>query len=171
MRQKGPSAPSVVPAQPAHHVGRTGSGTRRPDPTSGAVAHARRDRPARSTPLAVERPATTPATTADHRPAGWVLVLGLGGLVLPFAALALEVVSGTYANSSVPDWAEWVPLAWPQPLRVAWWLTVAAAAFGFRWSLARLELRPSRVVTVLTVAPFVAFATGIAVGADWATWH
>ncbi|MGH9247217.1 MAG: hypothetical protein ACRD29_23460 [Acidimicrobiales bacterium] len=72
---------------------------------------------------------------------------------------------------SVPGWAEWVPLAWPQPLRVLWWLAVAAGAAAFRWSPGRVGLRPSRVVTVLTVVPFVVFAVGIGAGADWATWH
>lgn len=100
-----------------------------------------------------------------------MLLAGIGGLALTMGAVALEVVSSSYANSTVPDWAHWVPLAWPQPLRVAWWLVVAAGAAGFRWSLGRLGLRPSRVVTALTVAPFVAFAVGIGVGADWATWH
>jgi len=32
-------------------------------------------------------------------------------------------------------------------------------------------LRRRRPVVVLSVAPFVLFATGIAAGADWATWH
>jgi hypothetical protein len=47
-----------------------------------------------------------------------------------FVALAVvsEVVSGVAANSPVPSWAEEVvPLAWSQPLRVVWWLAVAAA--------------------------------------------
>ncbi|CAN5686609.1 hypothetical protein BH20ACT2_BH20ACT2_26190 [soil metagenome] len=95
----------------------------------------------------------------------------VGGLLFTLGAVTIEVVSSSYANSSVPDWAEWVPLAWPQPLRVLWWLAVAAAAAAFRWSLARVGLRPSRVVTALTVIPFVVFAVGIGAGADWATWH
>lgn len=36
MRQRGPSAPNVASAPPAHHVGRSGSGVRRPNPTGGA---------------------------------------------------------------------------------------------------------------------------------------
>jgi hypothetical protein len=98
-------------------------------------------------------------------------MIGLGGLVFSAGAVILEVISGQYANSAVPGWARWVPLAWPQPLRVAWWLAVAAGAAGFRWSLHRIGLRPSRVVTVGTVVPFLAFAAGIGTGADWATWH
>lgn len=34
---------------PAHHQRKIGSGSRRPDPTGGAVAHSHSDRPARST--------------------------------------------------------------------------------------------------------------------------
>lgn len=46
-----------------------------------------------------------------------------GAFVL--AAVALEVVSGLNANSRVPAWADQaVPLAWPRPARVAWWLAV-----------------------------------------------
>jgi hypothetical protein len=100
-----------------------------------------------------------------------VLVAGLGGLLFTIGAVILEVVSSSYANSAVPGWAHWVPLAWPQPLRVGWWLAVAAAAGGFRWSLGQLGMQPHRLVTALTAAPFVAFAAGIGAGADWATWH
>jgi hypothetical protein len=100
-----------------------------------------------------------------------VLLIGLGGLAFTAGAVVLEMISGQYANSGVPGWARWVPLAWPQPLRVAWWLAVAAGAGGFRWSLHRIGLRPSRVVAVGTVVPFLAFAAGIGAGADWATWH
>ena len=115
----------------------------------------------------------TDAPTRDRSPdgSGWVLLVGLVGLVFTMGAVALEVVSSSYANSAVPGWAEWVPLAWPQPLRVVWWLAVAATAAGFRWSLGRVGMPTSRVVTVLTVGPFVVLAVGIGAGADWATWH
>lgn len=99
------------------------------------------------------------------------MLIGFGGLVFTMCAVAVEVASGSYANSVVPGWAEWVPLAWPQPLRVIWWLVVAASAGAFRWSLAKLGLRPNHLVTALTVTPFVVFAMGIAFGAHWATWH
>ncbi len=154
---------------PARHQRKFGSGSRRPDPTSGAVVHSHSDRPARSTPHA-DPASDTPGSRATV-PSGWVLMIGLGGLVLTLGAVILEVISGQYANSVVPGWARWVPLAWPQPLRVAWWLAVAAGAAAFRWSLHRLGLRPNPVVTVGTVVPFLAFAAGIGVGADWATWH
>lgn len=93
-----------------------------------------------------------------------------GGFVL--LAVALEVVGGLGANSPVPAWAERVvPLAWPQPARVVWWLGVAGAAATFRVMLGRAGIPPRRGVTLLTVAPFVVFAVGVATGTDWATWH
>lgn len=93
-----------------------------------------------------------------------------GGFVL--LAVMLEVVSGRYANSPVPAWAYKVaPLAWPQPVRVAWWLMVAAAMLVFRVLLGRAGFPQRRFVVVVSAAPFVIFAAGIAFGADWATWH
>lgn len=87
-------------------------------------------------------------------------------------AVALEVLAGSAANSTVPSWATWVvPLAWPQYVRVVWWLAVAVAALAFRLSLRRLGLRQRSWLVVVSVAPFVIFATGIAFSADWATWH
>lgn len=95
-----------------------------------------------------------------------------GCAVFVFAAVAVEVLAGTAANSPAPRWADGlVPLAWPPVARVVWWLVVAAAALAYRLALARIGLRPNSVVTGLLVAPFVAFALGIAVGAEWATWH
>ena len=87
-------------------------------------------------------------------------------------AVVLEVVSGLNANSPVPAWADQVaPLAWPPPARVAWWLTVAGAMSAFRFLLGRAGMPQRRPVVVLSVAPFVLFAAGVAAGADWATWH
>ncbi len=90
------------------------------------------------------------------------------------AAVAVEVVAAEYSESPVPAWAVGVvPLTWPQPVRVLWWLIVAAAALTSRLLLARLGLgpKPRRWVTVAMVAPFVMIAAGVAFGADWATWH
>lgn len=95
----------------------------------------------------------------------------LGCATLVVVALVLEVLAGTAANSAVPAWARYVPLAWPQPLRALWWLAVAGAALGFRVALHRLGFRQRRAVVVASVVPFVVFAAGIAAGADWATWH
>jgi hypothetical protein len=92
------------------------------------------------------------------------------GLVL--AAVILEVIGGQNANSPHPGWAELVvPLAWPQPLRVLWWLVVGAAAGAYRILLGRAGFPQRRAVTVITVVPFVVFAAGIATGASWTTWH
>ena len=87
-------------------------------------------------------------------------------------AVSLEVVGGQNANSPHPAWAEWaVPLAWPQPLRVLWWLAIAGAAAGYRILLGRAGFSPRRPLTVLLVVPFLLFAAGVAMGAGWATWH
>ncbi len=114
---------------------------------------------------------TTPADNEPPPAPPWMLVLGLAGFVFAVGAVGLEVVSGTYANSPVPGWAEYAPLAWPRPLRVAWWLGAAVAATTFCWSLGRVGRRPNHAATVLAVAPFVVFAFGVGTGADWATWH
>lgn len=87
-------------------------------------------------------------------------------------AFALEVMGGLGANSPAPAWADRVvPLAWPQGLRVVWWLVVAGAAGAYRLLLARAGFRQRRFVVVLTVVPFLVFAAGVAAGAPWATWH
>ncbi|GAC1530533.1 MAG: hypothetical protein NVS3B12_05230 [Acidimicrobiales bacterium] len=99
-------------------------------------------------------------------------IAALGCSAVVVVALAAEVVGGLYANSRVPSWAERAfPISWPQPVRVVWWLAVAAAAFGYRVMMGRLGIPQRRWVVVISVLPFVIFATGIAVGADWATWH
>lgn len=86
-------------------------------------------------------------------------------------AVVLEVIGGLHANSAVPDWAELVPIAWPTPARVLWWLTVATAAGIFRLGLHRLGFRQRPFVVVASVGPFVVFAIGIASGSSWSTWH
>jgi len=96
----------------------------------------------------------------------------LGCATLVCTALVLEVLGGMAANSNAPAWATYVvPLAWPQALRVVWWLVVAGAALGFRVALRRLGFRQRPVMVAASVVPFVVFAAGIAAGADWATWH
>lgn len=112
-----------------------------------------------------------PVVTTAPAPSRWWL------LALPFSALfsasavTLEVAAGRRANSDAPSWGHLVPLAWSPTARVVWWLAVAAAALVFRVGLRKLGMPTNRSVDVLTVAPFVAFAAGIAVGADWGTWH
>lgn len=96
----------------------------------------------------------------------------LGCALFVLGAVALEVIGGLYANSPVPAWTEGVfPLSWPQPVRVVWWLAVGTAALGYRMILHRIGICQRPWVVVLSVAPFVVFAVGVAVGADWATWH
>lgn len=100
-----------------------------------------------------------------------MLLRGLACLAFVAVALMVELAGGLWANSQVPAWAELAPIAWPQAARVAWWTVVAVAALAYRRSLAQVGLAGNRAVTVLSVAPFVVFAGGVAAGADWATWH
>lgn len=87
-------------------------------------------------------------------------------------AVVLEAIAGSWANSQGAAWpAVIAPLTWPQPLRVLWWLMVAGAAVCFRVCLHRLGFRQRALVVAMSVAPFVAFAAGVAAGAGWATWH
>jgi len=118
---------------------------------------------------------TTPAPGGDAPPDsgpwwGWLIVLPVSALFV-IGAVALEITGGANANSPVPSWAHLVPLAWPQWVRVLWWLGVATAAGTFRRGLRRVGMPGRRVVDVVAVLPFVAFAAGIAFGAAWATWH
>jgi len=100
---------------------------------------------------------------------GWT---ALGCALFVVLAVVAEVVSGSAANSPAPSWVDEVaPLGWPQPLRVVWWLSVAGAALGFRASLHSLGFRQRPAVVVLSVAPFIVFAAGVALGAEWAIWH
>ncbi len=100
------------------------------------------------------------------------LLRAVGCVAFVLAAGVLEVVGGYGANSPSPSWAKAVfPIGWPQAVRVGWWLTVALAAFGYRTYLGRAGFRTRRPVTALVVVPFMIFAVGVAVGAEWATWH
>ncbi|MDP9419159.1 MAG: hypothetical protein M3P53_03265 [Actinomycetota bacterium] len=108
----------------------------------------------------------------SHPSARRVLPGAIGCAALVLIAVTLEVLGGSAANSPVPAWAEdLLPISWPQAARVLWWLVVAAAALGYRLSMHRLGIRQRPLVVALSVAPFVAFAAGIALSADWATWH
>jgi hypothetical protein len=113
---------------------------------------------------------TTRVTAGAGAPRAVLAAFAAAGFVV--FAVVLEVLSGAWANSTVPSWAEWlVPLAWPQPLRVAWWLAVAGAAGLFHRALRRAGIRRRPVMGVITVVPFLVFAAGVAAGVDWATWH
>lgn len=103
---------------------------------------------------------------------GQALLLTGGCAFFVIGAVVVEAVTGAAANSPVPAWAEELaPIAWPQAARVGWWLAVAVAAAGFQLGLRRLGIRRNPIVVAASVAPFVVFAGGIAIGADWATWH
>lgn len=99
------------------------------------------------------------------------LLLTLAAVGFVGFAVASEIFSSGFTNSPVPDWAELAPIAWPPAARVLWWLAVAGAAGLFRYGLHRLGMRQRPLVVAASVLPFVAFAGGIALGADWATWH
>lgn len=110
--------------------------------------------------------------SVQHEREGRQAMLALASFLFILAAVVVEVVTSAGANSSVPAWAKWVvPIGWPPAVRVVWWLVVVAAALAFRLALSRLGFRQRRIVVVLSVAPFVVFAAGIAFGADWSTWH
>lgn len=111
----------------------------------------------------------TPAASAG-RLVPWVVVAA-GAAVFVLSAVALEALGGSGANSPLPAWADLVPLAWPPAARVAWWTSVAAMAGLFRLALHRLGLPQRPLVVAASVVPFLAFAVGIALGVDWATWH
>ena len=86
----------------------------------------------------------------------------IGSLLFAATAIVLEVLAGEGAGSSILGASWHVPLTWPQPVRVAWWLAVAGSAAAFRVSLRRLGLPARRIADVVTVAPFLLFAGGIA---------
>lgn len=110
------------------------------------------------------------ASTSPAQSVRWFVAV-VAAFSFVVGAVVLEVIGGLHANSTVPDWAELVPIAWPAPARVLWWLTVAAAAGLFRLGLHRLGFPQRLLVVVASVAPFVAFAVGIASGSSWSTWH
>lgn len=110
------------------------------------------------------------ASTTPAQSVRWFSVV-LASFAFVIAAIVLEVIGGLHANSTVPEWAELVPIAWPAPLRVLWWLTVASAAGLFRLGLHRLGFRQRPLVVLTSIIPFVAFAIGIATGSSWSTWH
>lgn len=122
------------------------------------------------TEVAATRPRREGLGAAAHPHAGWLVALPASA-ALVVVAVVLEITGGANANSPVPGWAHLVPLAWPQWVRVLWWILVAAAAATFRAGLRRVGLPARRGVDVVAVGPFLAFAAGIAAGADWATWH
>lgn len=110
--------------------------------------------------------------TQDGEPLAGSVGKAVGCATFVLFAVALEVLSGQAANSENPSWVNGlVPLTWPQPARVAWWLLVAAAAGAHRYYLVRAGLGSGRWLGWLLAAPSAVFAAGIAAGASWSTWH
>ena len=124
-----------------------------------------------SDPIAEAPSSGGPAPAAPTGHPGRDGAVLIGSLLFVTTAIVLEVLAGEGAASSTSAAAWFVPLTWPQPVRVGWWLTVATAAAAFRTSLRHLGLPARRSADVATVTPFLLFAGGIAFGADWATWH
>lgn len=111
------------------------------------------------------------AVTTPTSAGRWWLVALPVSFVFVLTAIVLEVVGGANANSAVPAWGEFVPLAWPQWARVLWWLAVAVAAATFRAGARRAGIRTRRLGDIATIVPFIAFSIGIALGSDWTTFH
>lgn len=103
---------------------------------------------------------------------GRLIAIAVGCAVVVLGAVLVEMVAGAAAVSVEPSWEQRVvPLAWPQPWRVVWWLAIAGAAATHRLLLDRVDGRQRRWLIALHAAPFVVFAGGVAVGAQWATFH
>lgn len=110
---------------------------------------------------------------SSERSRGRAVAGSVGCAAFAVAAVLVEALAGAAADSPERGWAtRLVPLAWPQPARVIWWLIVATAAAGHRLLLDRAGDRPPRWwIAAAVAAPFVVFAGGIAAGAQWSTWH
>ena len=104
---------------------------------------------------------------------GHRLAAAMGCAALVLLAVALELVSGQAANSPEDArWGSFVPLGWPQPVRVGWWVLIAAAAAAAHRLL--LDERSGwrrRLLAAVAATPFAVFATGVAFGSSWSTWH
>lgn len=99
---------------------------------------------------------------------GWALA---GGAVT-LLAVALEFAGNVWGISPTSSYPGWLtPIAWPTVVRVGWWLLAAVGTVAVNRGLARMTGQPRILRTVAVAVPFVAFAAGIAVGAEWATWH
>lgn len=93
-----------------------------------------------------------------------------GGMALFAVALELWGSWGTGASTSAP--ASWfVAAGWPTPLRVLWWTLATVGVFTANRGLAHVMGSSRRVATALAVLPFAVFTLGIALGAEWSTWH
>jgi nitroreductase len=92
--------------------------------------------------------------------------------LLVLVAIGLEIIAGQGGNSPAEArYARFVPLGWPQPARVAWWVMIAGAAAGHRLLLDDRQGWRRRVLAAAAATPFAVFAVGVGVGASWSTWH
>ena len=102
---------------------------------------------------------------------GHRLAAAMGCAALILLAVALELVSGQAANSPEDAWwGSFVPLGWPRPVRVGWWVLIAAAA-AHRLLLDERSGWRRRLLAAVAATPFAVFATGVALGTSWSTWH
>ncbi len=72
-----------------------------------------------------ESPPVPPQGRRDR--SGLVGVVLIGSLLFAVTAIVLEVLAGEGAASSTSAAPWFVPLTWPPPVRVVWWLAVAEA--------------------------------------------
>lgn len=88
-------------------------------------------------------------------------------------AVIVELTVSQNAGAVAPrGFSRFAPAAWPDPLRVMWWLAVAAAAGGYRLFADLLGGRKPRwALVAVSAAPFAFFAVGIALGSGWATYY
>ena len=88
-------------------------------------------------------------------------------------AVVVEFTVSQNAGAVAPrGFSRFAPAAWPDPLRVAWWLAVAAAAGGYRVFADLIANRAPRwALAAVSAAPFAIFAFGIAFGSSWATYY
>lgn len=116
-----------------------------------------------------QEPATASGSVVGEEPLPrWALV----GAGLALLVLALEFLGSFLGDAPASDYPGWlVPIAWPTPVRVLWWLMGSAGAFATSRGLDHVTGRRRLLRGLLVASPFVIFAIGIATGAEWATWH
>ena len=95
-------------------------------------------------------------------------------------AVVLEFLGGNGGTAAVVGlhqtsehtWRDFVPSAWPEAPRVIWWLAVAGATAGYRLHADRMQHRAPRAwLAVVSAAPFLVFAGGVATSMGWATFR
>lgn len=95
----------------------------------------------------------------------------LGGSVA-LLAVVLELWGSWSTGASTSAPASWfVAPGWPTPVRVVWWAIATVGVFAANRGLAHTTGSSRRVATAAAVVPFMAFTIGIALGAEWSTWH